>query len=122
MDFLELIKSRRSIRMFESMMCFFDAPVGVYFVTYKQDNNQYLLSTAAALENFLLAARARGLGTCWLHMTIVCEQDIKEYLGIAHDKMLLGGVALGYPADDSAFNTFTRTRVCVDDITTWRGF
>ena len=101
---------------------FFDAPVGVYFVTRKRPDNQYLLSTAAALENFLLAAHAQGLGTCWLTIAVVCGEDLKKHLGLADDRELLGGVAIGYPAAGFALNTFTRTRVPVDEITTWLGF
>ena len=108
--------------VFQKSLLFFEAPVGVYFVTYKRKDNMYQLSTAAAIENFLLAAQAQGLGTCWLNVTIVCQEDIKKHLGISEDREILGGVALGYPAMDSPFNTFTRTRVPVDDITTWLGF
>jgi nitroreductase len=82
----------------------------------------YHLSTAAALENFLLAAQAQGLGTCWLNVVIVCQEDIKKHLGISEDREILGGVAVGYPVADSPFNTFTRTRVPVDEVTTWLGF
>jgi len=108
--------------MFQKGLSFFDAPVGVYFITYKRNDDQHCLSTAAALENFLLAARSQGLGTCWLTITVICQEDIKKHLGISDDKVLLGGVAVGYPLEDSRFNTFTRTRVPVDDITTWLGF
>jgi nitroreductase len=107
---------------FQRSLRFFDAPVGVYFVTRTRPDSQYLLSTAAALENFLLAAHAQGLGTCWLTVTVVCEKDLKKHLGLADDRELLGGVALGYPAAGSPLNTFKRTRVPVDEITTWLGF
>jgi nitroreductase len=108
--------------IFQNSLCFFDAPVGIYFVTYKRTDHQYRLSTAAALENFLLAAHAKGLGTCWLTVTVICEEDIKKHLGISEDKELLGGVALGYPAGNSLLNSFQRTRVPVDEVTSWRGF
>ena len=108
--------------IFQKSLCFFEAPVGVYFVTYKRADHQYRLSTAAALENFLLAAHAQGLGTCWLTVTVICEEDIKKHLGISQDKELLGGVALGYPAKDSLLNIFQRTRVPVDEVTRWLGF
>jgi nitroreductase len=104
---------------FEKNLRFCDAPVAVYFVTHKRENNQYLLSTAAAVENFLLAAAARGLGTCWLSVVVVCKQDIKEHLGISAEKELLAGIAVGYPVTDSAFNTFERTRVPAEQITSW---
>ncbi len=108
--------------IFEKMMVFFDAPIGVYFVTYKINGNQYDISTAAAVENFLLAAHEKGLGTCWLNLAIVCEEEIKAHLGIGEDKKLLAGIALGYPDKDSLLNTFDRPRIPVDSITRWLGF
>jgi nitroreductase len=67
--------------IFLKSLRFFDAPVAVYFLTYKSRDDQYKLSTAAALENFLLAAEAKGLGTCWLTVTVICEQDTESFWG-----------------------------------------
>lgn len=108
--------------IFEKSLRFFDAPVGIYFVTYKSTDSQYLLSTAAAIENFLIAAHACGLGTCWLTVTVVCQEYLKQHLGISDDKELLAGIAVGYPVGGSRLNSFQRTRVPADDITTWLGF
>ena len=103
----------------EKNLRFCDAPAAVYFITHKRDDSQYLLSTAAAVENFLIAATARGLGTCWLSVVTVCQQDIKEHLKISAEKELIAGIAVGYPVTDSAFNTFERTRVPTDQVTSW---
>ena len=108
--------------IFLKSLKFFEAPIGIYFVTYRRKDDLYRVSTAAAIENFLIAAQARGLGTCWLNVTIVCEEDIKKHLWISEDKELLGGVAVGYPVKDSPFNIFQRTRVPVDEVTRWMGF
>ena len=108
--------------VFEKSLRFFDAPVAVYFVTYKSDDEQYWLSTAAAVENFLLAAHARGLGTCWLTVTVICQEDIKKHLEIGDDKDLLAGVALGYPVAGCRLNTFERSREPLASITRWLGF
>jgi nitroreductase len=108
--------------VFEKSLRFFDAPVAVYVITYKSDDEQYRLSTAAAIENFLLAAHARGLGTCWLTVTVICHEDIKKHLGIGDDKELLAGVALGYPLTECRLNTFERSREPVESITRWLGF
>jgi len=108
--------------VFEKSLRFFDAPVAVYFLTYKSDDEQYRLSTAAAIENFLLAAHARGLGTCWLTVTVICQEDIKKHLEIGDDKELLAGVALGYPLAECRLNTFQRKRESLDTITRWLGF
>jgi hypothetical protein len=108
--------------VFEKSLRFFDAPVAVYFLTYTSDDEQYRLSTAAAIENFLLAAHARGLGTCWLTVTVICQEDIKKHLEIGDDKELLAGVALGYPLGECRLNTFQRKRESLDTITRWLGF
>jgi nitroreductase len=115
-------QGRRPTYVFEQMMTFFDAPVGVYFVTYKRNDNQYEISIAAAIENFLLAAQARGLGTCWLTTAIICEDDIKPHLGLADNRQLVAGVALGYPDETSPLNRFERPRASLEEITTWLGF
>jgi nitroreductase len=49
----------------------------------------------------------------------VCQQDIKEHLGLSPEKELIAGIAVGYPVVDSAFNTFERTRVPAEQITSW---
>lgn len=105
--------------IFEKSLRFFDAPVGILFVTYTSADNQYCLSTAAAVENFLVAAEACGLGACWLTVTIVCQDDIKKHLGLSDNRMLLGGVALGYAVDNHPLNSFQRTRAPVDAVTVW---
>ncbi|MCP4716200.1 MAG: hypothetical protein GY868_13870, partial [Deltaproteobacteria bacterium] len=108
--------------VFEQMMRFFGAPVGVYFITHKTNDYKYCLSTAAAIENFLLAARSKGLGTCWLTVTVVPQEALKQHLGIADNKELIAGVALGYPEKDSKLNNFKRTRTPLTENTTWLGF
>ena len=108
-------------QFFEKMLRFFDAPVAVLFLHYAREEDSYKQGTAAALQNFLLAAHARGLGTCWLGVVTICQEDIKTLLEIPDDKTLLGGVAVGIPVKDSTLNTFERSRIPVDDLTTWYG-
>ncbi|MEA3215807.1 MAG: hypothetical protein QOJ19_1963 [Acidimicrobiia bacterium] len=40
-----------------------------------------------AAWSFMLAARARGLGTCWTSLHLMYEQEAAELLGIPHDKV-----------------------------------
>jgi nitroreductase len=108
-------------QFFEKMLRFFDAPVAVLFLHYAGDEDSYKYGTAAALENFLLAAHARGLGTCWLGVVTICREEIKALLESPVDKTLLGGVAVGVPVKGSLLNTFERPRVPVDELTTWYG-
>ena len=51
--------------LFQKNCSFYDAPLAVLFITHRIEHNLYRFATVAALENFLLAAHVRGLGTCW---------------------------------------------------------
>ena len=47
-----------------------------------------LASIIPATWNFMLAARARGLGTAWTTLHLMHEREIAELLGIPHDKVM----------------------------------
>lgn len=55
----------------------------------------------AATENALLAARAHGLGTCWVggYQTPYANQ-VRELLGVPAELHLVSLIALGYPAEE----------------------
>lgn len=108
-------------QFFEKMLRFFDAPVVILFFHHNIDSDSYKYGTAAALQNFLLAAHSQGLGCCWLGIMAICEEDIKALLNIHEDKTLMGCVAVGVPVKDSALNTFDRPRVPASELTTWYG-
>jgi nitroreductase len=75
-----------------------DAPVCV--VVLSRDTKYYLEDGSAATENILLAARAHGLGSCWV------AGDKKPYaseicrlVGAPHGYRLISLVPIGYPAE-----------------------
>ena len=90
---------------------FYYAPMAVLFATYPEKLHSRLKATAAAMENFLLAATARGLGTCWMNAVSICQEPIKETLKLDPDLILVDGVAVGYPAANSPLNQFKRMRL-----------
>lgn len=56
-----------------------------------------LQDTAAAVQNFLLAATALGFGTCWVGA--FSEEKVASLLGIdAKEKRPVAIIPLGYPA------------------------
>jgi nitroreductase len=57
-----------------------------------------LSDSAAAIENLLLAAWDKGLGTCWLTGPLKARADqIAVFLGVPQDRELVAIVTLGYP-------------------------
>ena len=73
-----------------------DAPACI--AVFCRDGKYYLEDGCAATQNLLVAARAQGLGSCWV------AGDKKEYvervrdlLGVPGDCRLVSLVAVGYP-------------------------
>jgi nitroreductase len=58
----------------------------------------YMYDPCVATQNFLLAAYAQGLGTCWMGMVNVSfEDDMKRLLNIPERMRILCCVSVGYP-------------------------
>ena len=98
---------------------FHHAPMGIIFATYPWKDQNFYKSTVAALTQFLLAAIARGLGTCWMNAVSICQESIKETLKLPSELILVDGVALGYPVEDSPLNQLPRERLPINDVTVW---
>ncbi len=56
--------------------------------------------TAMAVGNLLLAARAEGLGACWMCAPLFCPDTVVEALGLPADWRPQALITLGRPADD----------------------
>ncbi len=79
----------------------FIAGAAACIAVLSRDTKYYLEDSSAATQNILVAARAHGLGTCWVagdkkaHGPVVCR-----LLGAPPDYRLVSLVALGHPAED----------------------
>jgi nitroreductase len=73
----------------------------VLFTTYKYDSASELLlggSIFPAMQNFLLAARAQGLGACLTSWASYGGEGlIREAVGVPDDWLLAGHVVIGWP-------------------------
>ncbi len=54
-------------------------------------------SVSAAIQNLLLAARAEGLGSCWVTGATHLADDVSAHLGMDPMMRLVGMIPLGYP-------------------------
>ncbi|HUW64269.1 MAG TPA: nitroreductase family protein [Spirochaetia bacterium] len=62
------------------------------------DKDYYLVDAGITMENLMLAARAEGLGTCWLGE--FDENPVKVALSIPATWKIVGMTPLGYPDQD----------------------
>lgn len=84
-----------------------DAPVAVVVIgDEKKSPGHWVEDCSLAVENMLLAARAIGIGGCWVAIfslekqNLEREKKVKEILGIPDNYRVLCIVALGYPDEE----------------------
>ena len=78
------------------------APVAIFVSVPKEDTpwvwRNNISDAAASIENLLLAAWARGLGTCWLTGPLKARSaEIALFLNIPEDREIVAIISLGYP-------------------------
>lgn len=74
-----------------------------------------VLSVAAVVQNLVLSAYSRGLGTCWMTAQKAVEENIAEYTGMV-DHELVSIVSIGYPDQSPAAPPRK------SDVVKWLGF
>ncbi len=95
---------------------FFGAPVEV-FVFYHNGLGIPAASDAGLfMQNFMLAAHARGLGTCAQGALAIWPDLVRAEFHVPKDYKLLCGIALGYPTD-AEVNSFGAERISAAEIT-----
>jgi nitroreductase len=86
------------------------AAIAVFLDTpkiYHRDKD--VQSIGAALENILLAAHTKGLGSCWLGEILNRRKEAERVLNADNTLELMAVVALGYPDPDDTSPRTGRT-------------
>ena len=98
---------------------FFDAPVGIILTIDKVAPEGWLIDTGMFMQNIALAAKARGLDTCFQGCWCGFSHIVMPHIGAGDNEKLTCGIALGYADQSHKINTHTNTREEVDAFTTW---
>ncbi len=76
---------------------FYNAPSLVFIMGTKRIKNSEINCCLAA-SYFMFSAIKHGLGTCWISFgKFICDDTIKQKLGITHDHFIVAPIILGYP-------------------------
>jgi dehydro coenzyme F420 reductase / coenzyme F420-0:L-glutamate ligase / coenzyme F420-1:gamma-L-glutamate ligase len=59
------------------------------------EQEMFLLSAGAAIQNLLLALHAQGFASCWISSTLFCQDETRAVLGMDEEWFALGTVAAG---------------------------
>ncbi len=96
----------------------FIAQVPACVVVLCQDTKYYLEDGSAATENILLAARAHGLGSCWVAGDKKpYASDICRLVGAPKGYKLVSLIPIGYPAE-----TPEQTKRPLADVLHWEKY
>ena len=98
---------------------FFDAPVGLMFTMDRVMGRGSLVDFGMFLQNFMVAARGRGLDTCPQAAWNGFAKIIMPHIGATPDEMLVCGMALGYADQSAIVNTLTTPREPVERFAHW---
>jgi coenzyme F420-0:L-glutamate ligase/coenzyme F420-1:gamma-L-glutamate ligase len=66
------------------------------------EQEMFLLSGGAAIQNLLLALHAQGYASCWISSTLFCQQESRAALGMSPEWFALGTVAAGPMPSEAA--------------------
>lgn len=94
---------------------FFGAPVELFIYIHKSLHVYAANDAGLMLQNLILSAHARGLGTCLQGAVILWDDVIRKEFDIPKGYRLLTGLAIGYPKD-AKINDFKAHRLDVEEI------
>ncbi len=107
----------------------YGAPAVIYLLTRREFYYQTkglnvwaLYDCGAVVENIMLLAPKYGLGTIVQAQAAVYPDVLRRVLEIPDSKIVILGIAIGYPDWDNPINQFQTEREPLDSITTWHGF
>ena len=111
-------RSRQTGRNF----VFFDAPVGLIFTIDATLTKHSWLDYGLFMQNFILAAQARGLATCPQVSFVRYQSVIAKQLELAPEESVVCGMSLGYADEQAPLNHMGMPRDPLETFTSWRGF
>ena len=93
----------------------FDAPIMLLFFIDKSLETGSYMDYGMFLQNIMLLAEEQGLATCPQGALGEFPSIIKSELGITENKILLGGMALGYADKNHIINQYRTSRVELEE-------
>lgn len=95
---------------------FYGAPTELFIYIHKSLGIFSASDAGLMMENLMLSAHARGLGTCAQGAVSIWDDVVRKEFDIPKNYRLLCGLAIGYPSDAPA-NSFKSHRIAANEIT-----
>jgi len=122
MDIAREDKAKRAEWM-ERGFRFFDAPAAIILSMDRSvDKLESHLDIGAIVQTICLAALNYGLGTCIEDQGIMFPEVVRKFTPIPESKLIVIGIAIGYPDWDFPANKLESKREPLENFVTWYGF
>ena len=89
---------------------FFGAPIELFLFTHKSLGKFAASDAGLFMQNLMLSAHSRGLGTCAQGSVAIWEDAVRKEFDISKNYSLLCGICIGYPSQGKA-NKFEANRI-----------
>jgi nitroreductase len=89
---------------------FFHAPIELILFMEKNLGCGQFIDIGMFAQSVMLAALEFGLGTCCQGTVALYPQVIREFLGLSENKIILFGIAMGYPDEKANINRYRPLR------------
>jgi len=103
----------------EGSCSFYGAPTAIIITIDRLFPKTRYLDLGLSVSYLLLAAEAKGLGTCPIGLITAYAADIADVLSIPENKEIVLGIALGYADESSPVNKFKTGRADQTEILYW---
>ena len=98
---------------------FYGAPAAIFICLDDSFPKARLVDIGLALGYLILTSHEFGLGTCPIGLITAYEDEIKELLNIPENKIVVIGIALGYPDLKNPINRFKSPREDIGNFIRW---
>lgn len=102
-------------KMGKAQINLFNASVLVYLTAEKEVSSWMVYDIGAFSQTLMLAAKDNGIDSIPAYEIVRFPEDIHQIVKIPNNEEIIGGIALGYPSDDS-FNDFRTDRDNTENI------
>ncbi|MDQ5987552.1 MAG: Nitroreductase NfnB [Syntrophus sp. SKADARSKE-3] len=109
-------------RFYEDMAVLFGAPCLAVGCIPREIRGEYaMLDMGLIIQTLCLAAWDQGIGSCIMAVSVGYAPLLRQIAAIPDDRLIVMGVALGFPDESHPINRFPRIRMEMDDFVTWVG-
>lgn len=98
---------------------FFGAPLLLIFHLHRSAERGMFLDMGMFMENVMLGLLAHGVASCPQFSLTSYSQTIREQLHLGEDRLVVAGLAAGYPDPTAPVNTFIPERLPLNEFTRW---